>query len=108
MSHDSPPPNDVQTPANLVASDASANQAPNPKRHFVSPEMLVADATLDDREKYDLLREWDRDLDQRLLAEDEGMSASDPIRSRFEAKLADEHARVRSALTDLALRLGDD
>jgi len=108
MSHNHTAPPDVSTPANHIAEDSAAELAPNPKRHFVSPEMLMADDGLGDREKYDLLREWGQDLDQRLLAEDEGMSASDPIRGRFEAKLADEHARVRSALTELALKLGDD
>lgn len=99
---------DVSTAAFCVAGDSAADAASDAKRQFISPEMLVADRQLGDREKYDLLREWSRNLDQRLPGEDERKRATDPIPGRFEAKLADERARVRTALTELALRLGDD
>jgi hypothetical protein len=94
-------------PARKVAEDDATDRAPDPKRHFQSPEMLLADESLTDAEKHALLSEWDLELDNRLRAEEEGMSASDPMRGRQEAKLADEAGRVKSCLTDLAGRLGN-
>jgi hypothetical protein len=93
-------------PAQRVADDEATERAPDPKRHFQSPEMLLAEESLSDAEKYALLSEWDLELDNCLRAEEEGMSASDPMRGRHEAKLADEAGRVKSCLTDLAGRLG--
>jgi hypothetical protein len=40
-------------------------------------------------------------MDGRLNAESEGMSASDPISARREARLADEAGHVKTALTDI-------
>jgi hypothetical protein len=98
--------NATSLPASQVSKDAAKARAPNPRMHFQSPEILVNDQTLNDEEKYTLLCEWDLELSNRLKAEEEGMSASDPIRSRHEAKLADEAARVKSNLTELGLKLG--
>lgn len=108
MSQTENPTADATVPARKVAKDEAKARAPNPQRHFHSPDLLLDDDSLTDREKYDLLREWDLEIDNRLKAEEEGMSASDPMRSRHEAKLAEESARVKSCLTELALRLGDD
>lgn len=80
-------------------------QAPNPQRQFQSPEMLVADSLLLDMEKHDLLLEWELDLDSRLKAEEEGMSASDPIHNCREAKLANEATRVKTCLAEIAAKL---
>jgi hypothetical protein len=88
-----------------LAQDAQPERAPNPKRQFDSPELLIADEQLSDADKLDLLREWDLEIDNRLKAEEEGFSASDPIRSRHEAAIADESARVKSALTEITQRL---
>lgn len=88
-----------------VAKDERRERAPNPKRHFDSPELLLADDGLSDSEKLGLLKEWDLEIDNRLKAEEEGFSASDPIRSRHEAAIADEAARVKSALTEITNRI---
>ncbi len=99
------PANDLHSkPEETSGSDPALN----PKRHFKSPELLIANDDLSDREKYDLLREWDLEMTNRLKAEEEGMSAENPAGNRFEAKLADEAARVKTSLTELALKLGDD
>lgn len=94
-------------PALKVADDHANDRAPHPRRHFSSPELLIADPSLEDAEKLSLLQEWDLDLDNRLKAEAEGMSASDPISERKEARLAEESARVKQCITDLCGRLGD-
>lgn len=85
-------------PASAVAGDAAADKAPNPRRHYDSPEDLHDDITLSLTEREDLLREWKQDLDQRLEAEAEGMSASDPISADKESRLAGEARRVATAL----------
>lgn len=75
--------------------------APDPRTRFQSPEMLVACADLDHGEKVALLEQWHLDLDNRLKAEEEGMSVSDPMTHRQESRLADETARVQSCLSQL-------
>lgn len=90
-----------------IAKDLAAERAPNPKRHFQSPEMLMADASLSDAEKHALLSEWELDIENRLRAEEEGMSAADPMRQDREAKLADEAARVKTLMSEIAARLND-
>lgn len=92
-------------PAIKVSDDEVRARAPNPRRHFHSPEMLATDATLSDTEKHALLSEWDLEIDNRLKAEEEGMSASDPIHNCKEAKLADEAARVKTCLGEVAARM---
>lgn len=87
-----------QDPADKVAADAEAEKAPNPRRHYPSPEDLREDIELDLATREELLREWRTDLDRRLESEAEGMSASDPMSAEKEARLANEHKRVSSAL----------
>ena len=82
-------------PAMLVMEDAT----PNPRKHFDTPADLLAYPTLADNEKQALLTDWDLELDGRLNAESEGMSASDPISAGREARLADESGKVKSALS---------
>lgn len=87
-------------------TDVDTNPVPhepaaNAKRTYVSPEQLLTDDNLSDDEKLALLTDWDLELDNRLNAESEGMSASDPIRSRHEAQLADESGRVKDAIKQL-------
>ena len=89
-------------PAEAVSSDADAEKAPDPRRHYASPEDLREDIDLDIAQREDLLREWKSDLDQRLSAEAEGMSASDPISAEKESRLANEHRRVSKALEEIA------
>lgn len=75
---------------------------PDPRTHFESPEALMADPELNNDEKHALLTEWDSELDGRLNAESEGMSMTDPISVRREARLAAEASHVRTALTETA------
>jgi CheY-like chemotaxis protein len=89
-------------PALLVMEDG----APNPRKHFDTPEALLADPGLADGDKKALLTEWDSELDGRLNAESEGMSASDPISAKREARLADEARQVKSALSEVAQKTG--
>lgn len=89
-------------PAQAVTNDAAAEKAPDPRRHYSSPEELREDIDLDLATREDLLREWKKELDQRLEAEAEGMSASDPISQEKEARLAGEHRRVSKALEAIA------
>jgi hypothetical protein len=88
-------------PADAINKDASAEKAPDPRRHYASPEDLREDIELDLATREELLRQWMKDLDQRLTAEAEGMSASDPISQEQEAKLAGEHRRVSKALDEI-------
>jgi CheY-like chemotaxis protein len=83
------------SPAVQVMED----DVPNPRKHFDTPEALIADPDLKADEKQALLTEWDSELDGRLNAEAEGMSASDPISARKEGRLADEAGHVKTALT---------
>lgn len=85
-------------PADAVGNDAAAEKAPDPRRHYSSPEELREDIDLDLATREELLRQWKQDLDQRLEAESEGMSASDPISHEQESKLAGEQRRVSKAL----------
>lgn len=89
-------------PAKAVSADAAAEKAPDPRRHYSSPEELREDIELDLDTREELLRQWQTDLDQRLKAESEGMSASDPISPEKESKLASEHRRVSKALENIA------
>ena len=88
----------ASAPAMLVMDDAT----PNPRRHFDTPADLLADPGLADSEKQALLTDWDLELDGRLNAESEGMSASDPISAKREARLADESRKVKTALSQVA------
>jgi CheY-like chemotaxis protein len=88
---------DSVTAAVLVMED----DAPNPRKHFDTPEALLADPELSDDEKQGLLTEWDSEVDGRLNAEAEGMSVSDPISHKREAKLAEEAGHVKTALTEI-------
>jgi len=81
--------------------------APDPRERFGSPEMLIAYDGMDDPAKMALLEQWHLDLDNRLKAEEEGMSASDPMRQTQESRLADEAARVKDCLMALLERSGD-
>lgn len=90
--------NDPSAPADKVADDADREKAPDPRRHYSSPEDLREDIDLDLETREDLLREWRAELDRRLESEAEGMSASDPMSAEKEARLANEHKRVTTAL----------
>ena len=106
MQNTPPTPQDDHHPNTEIAKDEAAGRASNPRRHYQSPEMLMADDGIVDAQKYDLLCEWKLDLDNRLKAEEEGMGASDPMDRRDEARIAAEHARVNNLLTELGKSLG--
>lgn len=89
---------DRNKPATKVANDAENAKAPDPRRHYSSPEDLRDDINLDLPAREELLREWQADLDRRLEAESEGMSASDPMSADKESRLANEYKRVSTAL----------
>lgn len=89
-------------PSENVQRDAESEKAPDPRRHYDSPEDLREDVELDLATRERLLREWKQDIDQRLEAESEGMSASDPISASREAKLAAESRRVSKALEQVS------
>ena len=89
-------------PAMMVMEDVS----PDPRKHFDTPQALLDDPILADSQKKELLTEWDSEVDARLNAESEGMSASDPISAKREARLANEAGAVKSALTEVVGKTG--
>ncbi|WP_296674620.1 hypothetical protein [Novosphingobium sp.] len=89
------------SPADCVQSDAAAERAPNPRRHYSGPEDLMDDVELDRGAREQLLLQWKDEVNAELAAEAEGMSASDPIRAEAEARLASEARRVSDALAAL-------
>jgi CheY-like chemotaxis protein len=93
----------ASTPAALVMDES----APNPRKHFDTPEALLADPELADAEKQALLAEWDSEIDGRLNAESEGMGVSDPLTAGKEARLADEAGHVKTALTAITEKIGN-
>ena len=88
-------------PSDAIEGDAENAKAPDPRRHYKSPEDLVEDVHLELSHREDLLREWKHDVDRLLESEFEGMSASDPISADRESKLANEARRVNEALAKL-------
>ena len=74
---------------------------PNPRKTYDQPEDVLQDASLAESEKREILTLWAAELDDRLKAEEEGMSASDPIHNRTEGNLAHEATRVTAALGEL-------
>ncbi len=90
------------TPAAL----AMADEAPDPRKHFDTPEALLADPDLSNDDKQALLTEWDSEMDGRLNAESEGMGVFDPLTARKEGKLANEARHVKTALTAITEKSG--
>ncbi len=93
------------TPADAIKLDEISDRAPDPRKHYASPEDLLEDIDLNPAERSALLTQWKDEVDSQLMAESEGMSASDPIRAEAEAKLAGEARRVNEALQ--AAKLAD-
>lgn len=93
------------TPADAIKQDQTSDRAPDPRKHYASPEDLLEDIELNPAERATLLTQWKDEVDSQLAAEAEGMSASDPIRAEAEAKLAGEARRVNEALQ--AAKLAD-
>ena len=93
--------NSAGKPAESVGADAAVGKAPDPRRHYNSPEDLREDINLDLAEREELLRQWKQDIDRRLEAEAEGMSAQDPMSQDKESRLASEQRRVSALLADI-------
>jgi hypothetical protein len=97
---------DPHDPSKAVIADSEAEKAPDPRRHYNSPEELLEDIHLDLETRASLLTEWKQDLGQRLEAEAEGMSAQDPMSAGQESRLAAEALRVNKALAKVSADLG--
>ncbi|MBP6030583.1 MAG: hypothetical protein KA533_04050 [Sphingobium sp.] len=67
-----------------------SSRMPDPRAAYNEPRDIVADPSLSEAQKRALLSAWANEADERLRAEDEGMSAADPMATRAEADLADE------------------
>lgn len=93
----------AESPARM----APDTETPDPRKHFATPEDLLADNSLSDAEKQFLLAEWDSEIDGRLNAESEGMGISDPMSVRKEGRLADEAGHVKTALAKVSTTLND-
>lgn len=68
---------------------------------YESPTDILNDDDLADSEKRKLLEDWKMELDSRLYAESEGMSSSEPISAREEARLAELEQLVSQTLEKL-------
>ncbi len=91
-------PNTAALPSDAVHQDEADQHAPNPRRHYASPEQLADDAALDLAEREALLLEWKYELEQRLGATSEGMRAAEPADEADYTRLAAELRRVSNAL----------
>lgn len=75
----------------------------DPRQKYDRPIDLINDAELSSDEKKAALCLWAAEIEDQLKAEEEGMSASDPMHHRDEGALADEAAKVGEALAMLAV-----
>lgn len=85
----------------MTSENQADDQVPDPRVAYGTPSDVVADEALSIEEKKTILSQWANEVDDRLKAEEEGMSASDPMRARHEADLAKEAERVTRALLEL-------
>lgn len=85
----------------MTTDNQNDEQVPDPRVSYDTPSDVVADDALSVEEKKSILTHWANEVDDRLKAEEEGMSASDPMRARHEADLAKEAERVTRALLEL-------
>lgn len=97
-----------QSAASAPAILAMKDDTPNPRKHFDTPQALLADPDLADTDKEALLTDWDSEMDGRLNAESEGMSACDPMTAKHEAKLADDAGQVKTALNEIVVKNSTD
>ena len=65
---------------------------------YDSPTDILYDNDLSEAEKIKLLEDWKMELDSQLYAESEGMSSSEPISAREEARLAELEQLVSQTL----------
>ena len=90
-------PNPDDLPSEAVQQDSVEDKAPNPRKHYDSPEALAEDVDLDLATREALLLEWKYDLTQQLEAESEGMGAPASSGASQNARLAAESRRVSQA-----------
>lgn len=102
--------NPNELPSEAVQHDNEEEKAPNPRKHYDSPEALAEDIELDLATREALLLEWKYDLEQRLEAESEGMGASGQAGAAEHARLSSEVRRVSQAHEAVAseLKLAND
>lgn len=91
---------DPFSPANMANGDDIA-AVPDPRSAYLTPADVIADSALSPEAKLRILQQWALELDDRLRAEEEGFSASDPMHNRAEAALAEEASHVQAALREL-------
>jgi hypothetical protein len=60
----------------------------DPRSKYAAPADDLKDDTLSTEQKRTILKQWAEEVDDRLRAEEEGMSVSDPMGARHEAALA--------------------
>ncbi len=95
-----------ELPSDIVGNDAAQAKAPDPRRHYDSPEDLREDVALDLATREELLREWKQEIDRQLESEAEGMGVSDPLSAERESKLSGESRRVTTALAEVVEQRG--
>jgi hypothetical protein len=93
----------LSTAAEKIVADQNNEDAPDPRKHYDTPEMLASDETMPHEERLALLKEWQLEIENRLKAEEEGMSATDPISAKREAALAHEAREIVTAIAQLSL-----
>lgn len=91
----------MTNPFDPKAEPQQVDPVPDPRASYHVPADVLDDAHLSVDEKKSILTTWAAEVDDRLKAEEEGMSASDPMRARHEAELAKEAERVNRALLSL-------
>ena len=84
-------------PSEAVKQDSVAGHAPDPQKHYDSPQSLAEDQDLDPAAREALLTEWRYDLEQRLDAEAEGMGSADTAVTPDMSGLSAELGSVASA-----------
>lgn len=88
----------ASTPGTQVMEAASSD----PRKHFDSPESLLADPELSNDDKQALLASWALDVDRELDSASEGFGGPDLLSTRHEGHLAAEAQKVQTALTQAA------
>lgn len=68
-----------------------------PYAGYESPAALLADTSVDRNEKIDILRAWDRDLRQLMVAESEGLNES----AKQDAQAPERLQQVADALNEI-------
>lgn len=95
-----------QTPADHIVTDDLENRAPDPRRHYASPEDLREDVDIDLASREQLLCQWKDEVDSELAASAEGMGSVEPHAGDNDGRLAAEARRVGAVLAEVRADLG--